>query len=73
MPSFEIKYMKKLCDDSGHEHDACQNIVTLQAPNAHEALRLAEAQVCSHRHLANWTIFADAVELRMVSAMTEPR
>ena len=21
MPSFEIRYIKKLCDDTGHEHD----------------------------------------------------
>ena len=68
MPSFEIRYIKKLCDDTGHEHDACQSIITLEAPSAHEALRLAEAQVCSSRHVSDWTIFADAVELRMSSA-----
>lgn len=68
MPSFEIRYIKKLCDDTGHEHDACQSIITLVAPSAHEALRLAEAQVCSRRHVSDWTIFADAVELRMSSA-----
>jgi hypothetical protein len=69
MPTFEIRYIKKLCDDTGHEHAACQSIITVTAPNAHEALRLAEAEVCGSRHLSDWTIFADAVELRAASSL----
>jgi hypothetical protein len=67
MPTFEIKYIKRLCDDTGHEHNACQSVTTVEAPTAHEALRLAEAQACDRRHLSDWTIFADAVELRAIS------
>jgi hypothetical protein len=70
MPSFEIRYVKTLCDDTGHEHNACQSVVTVEAPNAHEALRLAEAQACGRRHLSDWTIFADAIELRTISSMS---
>jgi hypothetical protein len=69
MPTFEIRYVKRLCDDTGHEHDACQSIIAIEAPNACEALRLAEAQVCGSRHLSDWTIFADAVELRATSPL----
>lgn len=69
MPTFEIRYIKKLCDDTGHEHDACQSVTTVEAPNAHEALRLVESQVCGSRHLSDWTIFADAVELRATSPL----
>ncbi|MGE0288700.1 MAG: hypothetical protein AB7I42_19910 [Bradyrhizobium sp.] len=64
MTLFEVRYIKKLCDDSGHEHDTCQSVTKVEAPSAHEALRLAEAQVCSSRQLSDWTIFADAVEVR---------
>jgi hypothetical protein len=60
MPTFEIKYIKKLCDDSGHEHKACQSVTTAEAPTAHEALRLAEAEVCGCRQLSDWTVFAAA-------------
>jgi hypothetical protein len=69
MPTFEIRYIKKLCDDSGHEHDACQSLTTIEAPSAHEALRLAEVEVCGSRQLADWTIFADTVELRATSPL----
>jgi len=69
VPTFEIKYIKKLCDDSGHEHDACQSVTTVEAPTAPEALRLAEAQVCGCRQLSDWTIFADAIELRATSPL----
>jgi hypothetical protein len=73
MPTFEIRYVKKLCDDTGHEHDVCQSVTTVKAPNAHEALRLAEAQVCGSRQLSDWTIFADAVELRETSPLPAAR
>jgi len=69
MPTFEIRYIKKLCDDSGHEHDACQSVATVEAATAHEAMRLAEQQACGSRHLADWTIFADAIELRATSPL----
>jgi hypothetical protein len=69
MPTFEIRYLKKLCDDSGHEHDTCQSVTKVEAPTAYEALRLAEAQVCADRQLLDWTVFADAVELRATSPL----
>jgi hypothetical protein len=70
MPTFEIKYIKKLCDDSGHEHVSCQCMTTVEAPTAHEALRLAEAEVCASRHLSDWTLFADTVEVRATSPLS---
>jgi hypothetical protein len=69
MPTFEIRYLKKLCDDSGHEHDTCQSVTRVEAPTACEALRLAEARVCAEWQLSDWTIFADAIELRATSPL----
>ena len=69
MATFEIRYIKRLCDDSGHEHDACQSLAMVEAASAHEALRLAELQACGSRRLADWTIFADAIELRATSPL----
>jgi hypothetical protein len=70
MPVFEIRYFKRLCDDSGREHDTCQSLTTVEAPSAHEALRLAEAEVCGVRQLTDWTIFADAIELRATTPLS---
>jgi hypothetical protein len=70
MATFEIRYIKKLCDDSGHEHDACQSVTTVEAPTACEALRLAEARVCAEWQLSDWTVFADAIELRATSPLS---
>ena len=72
MAIFEIRYIKKLCDDSGHEHDVCQCMTKVEAPSAYEALRLAEAEVCGSRHLSDWTIFADAVEVRARTPLGAP-
>ena len=44
-------------------------MTTVEAPTAHEALRLADAQVCGCRQLSDWTMFADAIELRATSPL----
>jgi hypothetical protein len=64
MPSFDIRFIKTVCDDSGHEHRACQAAFTIDAASLSEAVRQAEADFCRLNHARDWTIFADAVESR---------
>lgn len=64
MLSFDIRFIKTVCDDTGHEHRACQAEFSVQAPSLPEAVKQAEADFCRQKHVHDWTIFADAVELR---------
>jgi hypothetical protein len=64
MPSFDVRFIKTVCDDTGHEHRACQAAFTVEAPSLTEAMRRAEADFCRQKHVRDWTIFADAVEFR---------
>jgi hypothetical protein len=64
MPSFDVRFIKTVCDDSGHEHRACQAAFTIEADSLTEAVKRAEANFCSQKHVHDWTIFADAVEFR---------
>ena len=64
MPSFEVRFIKTVCDDSGHEHRACQAAFCVDAPSLTEATRQAETDFCRQRQVRDWTIFADAMELR---------
>jgi hypothetical protein len=64
VPSFDIRFIKTVCDDSGHEHRACQAMFTIDATSLSEAVSRAEADFCRLNHVHDWTIFADAVELR---------
>ena len=64
MLSFDVRFIKTVCDDTGHEHRACQAAFSVLAPSLVEAIKQAEAKFCSQKHIRDWTIFADAVELK---------
>jgi hypothetical protein len=70
MLTFDVRFIKTVCDDTGHEHRACQAVFNVQAPSLMEAVKQAEADFCKQKHVRDWTIFADAVELKSPSALT---
>jgi hypothetical protein len=69
MPSFDVRFIRTVCDDTGHEHRACQAVFTVEASSLIEAARRAEADFCQQKHIRDWTIFADAVEFRTPAAL----
>lgn len=69
MSSFDVRFIKTVCDDTGHEHRACQAAFTVEAESLSEAVRRAEANFCRQKHIRDWTIFADAVEFRTPTAL----
>ena len=69
MPSFDVRFIKMVCDDTGHEHRACQAAFTVEAPSLTEAVGRAEADFCRLKHVHDWTMFADAVEFRTPVAL----
>jgi hypothetical protein len=68
MFSFDVRFIKTVCDDTGHEHRACQAAFNVTAPTLAEAVRQAEADFCRQKRIRDWTIFADAVELKSPTA-----
>jgi hypothetical protein len=64
MISFDVRFIKALCDDTGHEHAACQGELQVNAATTHEALQMAETEFCSRKNIIDWTLFADAIEIR---------
>jgi hypothetical protein len=69
MPSFDVRFIKTVCDDTGHEHRACQAAFTIEATSLAEAVQRAEIDFCRQKHVHDWTIFADAVEFRSPTAL----
>ena len=64
MLSFDVRFIKTVCDDTGHEHRACQAEFSVQASSLTEAVKRAELDFCRQKRVHDWTIFADAVELK---------
>ena len=73
MPAFEVRFIKTVCDDTGHEHRACQAAFTVDAATLAEAVARAETDFCQQRHVHDWTIFADAVEFRAPTDLARAR
>jgi hypothetical protein len=69
MSLFAVRFIKTVCDDTGHEHRACQAAFTVEASSLTEAVRRAEADFCRQKHVHDWTIFADAVEFRSPTSL----
>jgi hypothetical protein len=69
MPSFDVRFIKTVCDDTGHEHRACQAAFTIEATSLAEAVQRAEIDFCRQKHVHDWTIFAEAVEFRAPTAL----
>ena len=65
MPSFDVRFIKTVCDDTGHEHRACQAVFSVDANSHSEAGEKAEGDLFRQRQVRDWTIFADAVECRV--------
>ncbi len=69
MPSFDVRFIKTVCDDTGHEHRACQAAFKVDAASLTAAAQQAEADFCRQKGVRDWTIFADAMELRTPPAL----
>jgi hypothetical protein len=69
MTSFDVRFIKTVCDDTGHEHRACQAAFRVDAVSLSAAAQLAEADFCRQKGVRDWTIFADSMELRTPPAL----
>lgn len=66
--SFDVRFIKTVCDDTGHEHHACQAAFAVEAPSLTEAVRRAEEDFCRRKHIHDWTMSADTIEFRAPTA-----
>lgn len=67
MTEYLVRFLKNLCDDTGHECVTCQGEFLLRGTSAGQAIEEAEAAFCEARATDRWDLFADAVEIRIAS------
>ena len=51
MPLFDVRFIKTVRDDTGHERRACQAAFTVEAPSLTDAMRRAEADFCRQKRV----------------------
>ncbi|SEI19578.1 hypothetical protein [Tardiphaga sp. OK245] len=65
MTHFHIRFLKKICNDTGHECVTCQGEFLVENTSAGLALEEAEAAFCELRKTDRWDMFADTAEIRI--------
>jgi hypothetical protein len=64
MSIYVVRFMKKLLGDNGHEIEACQSTLEVDASNEGQALELAKQRFCEAQSLCDWSLHADRVQIR---------
>jgi hypothetical protein len=66
MPSFRIRFLKKICDDTGHEHRICQSAIDVDAESADLAAATAQTMVTSGAGGLESRFYYDDIEVEAV-------
>ena len=64
MAAYDVRFMKSICDDTGHERLVCQSRMLVNAPSERKALQKAQNEFCREKNIAGWSSYADAIETR---------
>ncbi|WP_407185194.1 hypothetical protein [Bradyrhizobium centrosematis] len=68
MPSFNVRFIKIVCDDAGGKHRASEAAFTVDAASLAAAAQRAELDFCKQKSIRDWTTAADVLELRAPAA-----
>jgi hypothetical protein len=60
MARYRVRFMKKLCDDSGHSHDCVEGIIYVRrAKSRDRAVRAAQRRFERLKRISRWQLYAD--------------
>jgi hypothetical protein len=64
MMGYSIRFLKKLCDDSGHQHICVQGIVQVRkAKSLDRALEAAQRRFERMKKISRWDLYADTFQV----------
>ena len=64
MEQYRVRFMKRLCNDIGVQHNCLQASIDIhRAKSAERALRAAQQRFQRSRRTADWRIYADVCEI----------
>lgn len=59
-----VKFVKEICDDTGHTHRCIQGLITVQlAHNRARAIEAAKLRFARTRRIKRWDMHADTFEV----------
>ncbi len=66
MPVFRVKFLKRVCDATGHETNICQRVFEIHARDRDEAVGHAKTRFRDVEATAQWWLRADRIETEPV-------
>jgi hypothetical protein len=73
MSSHRIRFIKRLCDGTGHPHRCLQGVVEIRhARDADRALQAAKIRFARMRKIRRWDTHADNVEIDDIARESRP-
>jgi hypothetical protein len=63
MAYYEIRFLKDVCNDTGHASCVLQHVVNIEAQDAGQARDEACALFCAHEKVGFWKDHADRVDI----------
>ena len=66
MPHYHVRFIKNLCDDTGHQHKCVEGTVHIRrARDQDRAMRAAQHRFARSKRVPRWSLYADAVEVEI--------
>ena len=66
MARYRVRFIKTLCDDTGHQHKCVEGVVNiLRAKTEDRATRAAQHRFERIKRIPRWNLYADFVEVEV--------
>lgn len=66
MVHYRVRFIKKLCDDTGHQHKCVEGVVDIRrARDRDRAVQAAKRRFERMKKIPRWGLYADSFELEV--------
>lgn len=72
MKLFRIKFLKRVCNSTGHEAKICQRVFEIHAGDQDEAVGHAKSRFTDAEATEQWWLRADQIETELVRTSGDP-
>ena len=70
MASYRVRFLKKVCNDTGHEHRTCQSAIEVDADSSEVAVTTAQKMLSSRTGGMDWRFYYDEIEVEALGRKT---
>jgi hypothetical protein len=68
MANYRVRFIKTLCDDTGHQYKCIEGIVDVsRARNRNRAVEAAKRRFERMKGISRWDLYADTLELDLIT------